>query len=391
MKIKSIEIFHINAGWRPWSFLKITTNEDIIGWSEFTDSHGSPKGIEAVINELSDLIIGKNPILINEIITLLNLRTMQSPGSIIHKAIAGIENALWDIAGKSMNCSVNTLLGGGLRDKINLYWSHCGTSRVRAYDLIKKPRISTFDDLEVFSKEIKDSGFKAIKTNIAILGENPYIYMPGFAKSIGYPELNLSKKLLNDTILWISNLRNYLGNDIEIALDLNFNFKTDGYIKIVKALEDYDLNWLEIDIYNSESLRFIRNKLNIPISSCENLYGLRQFKPYLDNQSLDICSIDVIWNGLTEAIKIANLASINDISVTCHNFNGHLSTFISMQFCSLIPNLKIAEIDVDDVPWREEIFSEIPEIIDGFFKFNNKPGWGCEINEKKLKNFLWDK
>ena len=391
MKIKSIEIFHINAGWRPWSFLKITTSEDIIGWSEFTDSHGSPKGIEAVIYELSELIIGKNPILINEIITLLNNRTRQSPGSIIHKAIAGIENALWDIAGKSMNCSVNTLLGGGLRDKINLYWSHCGTSRVRAYDLIKKPRISTFDDLEVFSKEIKDSGFKTIKTNIAILGENPYIYMPGFAKSIGHPELNLSKKLLNDTVLWISNFRNYLGNDIEIALDLNFNFKTDGYIKIGQALEDYDLNWLEIDIYNSESLRFIRNKLNIPISSCENLYGLRQFKPYLDNQSLDICSIDVIWNGLTESIKIANLASINDINVTCHNFNGHLSTFISMQFCSLVPNLKIAEIDVDDVPWREEIFSESPEIIDGFFKFNNKPGWGCDINEKLLKNFLWDK
>ena len=307
MKIQTIEIFHVNAGWRPWSFLKITTNEDIIGWSEFTDSHGSPKGIEGVINDLSGLIIGKNPLMINEIINLLNLRTRQSPGSIIHKAIAGIENALWDIAGKSMNYSVNSILGGCLRDKVNLYWSHCGTSRVRAYDLINKPRISSFDDLQIFCEEIKNSGFKAIKTNIARLGENPYIYMPGFAKSVGYPELNLGKSLLNDTVLWISKLRYYLGNDIDIALDLNFNFKTDGYIKIGRALEEYDLSWIEIDVYNSDSLRFIRNKINIPISSCENLYGLRQFKPFLDNQSIDICSIDVIWNGLTESIKIANL------------------------------------------------------------------------------------
>ena len=62
-----------------------------------------------------------------------------------------------------------------------------------------------------------------------------------------------------------------------------------------------------------------------------------------------------------------------------------------MHFCSLIPNLKIAEIDVDDVPWRDEIFTEKPKIIDGNFIFNNKPGWGCDVNEKQIKNYLWDK
>ena len=390
MRIDKIEVFHANGGWRPWTFVKILTSDGLVGWSECSDSHGSPKGIEGVINDLSGLILGKDPLLINQILCLIYSRTRQSKGSIIQKAISGIENALWDIKAKSMNCPVNSLFGGDLRKNINLYWSHCGTSRVRASNLIKKPQISNFDDLRIFTDEIKKSGFNAIKTNIAILDENPSIYMPGFAKSIGFPELNMSRKLEDNLVLWISNFREYLGNQFEIALDLNFNFRTDGYIKIAKLLEEYNLAWLEIDLYNEKSLRFIRDKINIPISSCENLYGLSQFKPFFDSESIDICSIDVIWNGFLESIKIANLAELNNINVTCHNFNGHLSSFISMHFCSLISNFRIAEFDVDDVPWKDELFSHKPIINNGNFEFNNRPGWGCDVNENALRKYLWE-
>lgn len=390
MRIKNIQVFHANGGWRPWTFVKITSSDGIEGWSECTDSHGSPKGIEGVINDLSDLLIGKDPREINKVLFLLHSRTRQSPGSIIHKAIAGIENALWDILAKEMNCPVNHLFGGKTRDNINLYWSHCGTSRVRAYQMISKPRISKIDDLELFAQEIKDSGFRAIKTNIARLSEDPHIYMPGFAKSEGFPELNTNNQLENDIILWISNLRKNLGENYEIALDLNFNFKTDGYIRVCKLLEEYDLSWVEIDSFNVSSLSYIRNKINIPITSCENLYGVRQFKPFFDNNSIDFCSIDVIWNGFSESLKIAELANINEINVSCHNFNGHLSTYISMHFCSLVNNFKIGEIDVDDVPWKDEIFSDIPKIENGSFIFNKKPGWGCNLNENALKKYPWE-
>ena len=164
MKIIDINVFHANAGWRPWTFIKITTDDGLIGWSESSESHGSPKGIEGVISDLKILLIGKNPLEINKILSLLYSRTMQSNGSIIQKAIAGIENALWDIKGKSLNVSVRELLGGSVREKVELYWSHCGTSRVRASELINKPKIQTLDDLEIFSEEIKHSGFKTIKT-----------------------------------------------------------------------------------------------------------------------------------------------------------------------------------------------------------------------------------
>ena len=391
MKIDKIEVFHANAGWRPWTFVKIETSEGIIGWSECSDSHGSPKGIEGVINDLKDLLIGENPLKINKIVALLSSRTKQSPGSIIQKAIAGIENALWDIKAKSLNLPVNELLGGAVRDNIELYWSHCGTSRVRASHLIEKPRISNLKDLENFSQEVIHSGFKSVKTNIVILGKEPYIYMPGFAKSKGWPNLNCSNQLIKDIEKWVSSFREFLGEDKNIALDLNFNFRNNGFIKISKALEKYNLAWIEIDSFDPISLKEIKDSINIQINSCENLYGLRQFKPFFESKSMDIASIDVIWNGLSESIKIANTAEINDINVSCHNFNGHLSTFISMHFCSIINNLLIAEFDVDDVPWRDELFTDRPIINNGKFEFNKKSGWGCDLNEKALKKYKWMK
>ena len=387
MKIEKVEVFHVKAGWRPWTFVKISTSEGICGWSECTDSHGSPKGIEGTINDLSDLILSQNPLQINKILCLLHARTKQSPGSIVQKSIAAIENALWDIKGKSLNLPLNQVLGGAIHNEIDLYWSHCGTSRVRAADLIEKPQIKNLNDLESFANEIITSGYRSIKTNIAVLDDEAYVYMPGFAKSSEWPILDISQKIIKDADRWISGLRNFLGDKINIALDLNFNFKPEGYIKIAREIEKHNLSWLEIDSYDPETLNYIKNAIKIPITSCENLYGLRQYKPFFDARSMHTVSVDVIWNGLTESIKIANLAEINEMNVTAHNFNGHLSTFISMHFCSLINNLKIAEVDVDDVPWKDELFSFKPTINEGKFIFNNQSGWGCELNEKILAKY----
>mgnify|MGYP003689569751 FL=1 len=94
MKILDIQIFHVDAGWRPWSFIKISTNQDLVGWSECTDSHGSARGIQGVVEDLKPLLIGEDPTNINDLLWKMHARTRQSPGSIIHKAIGGIENAI---------------------------------------------------------------------------------------------------------------------------------------------------------------------------------------------------------------------------------------------------------------------------------------------------------
>jgi len=382
MKITDVKVLHCDAGWRTWSFVKVET-DFLYGWSEVTDSHGSPSGIEGVVRDLKLLLIGEDPRNVEALYWKLYSRTRQSVGSIITKAIGGIENALLDIKGKYYGVPVYELFGGAVRNRIPLYWSHCGTSRVRAYTHVNRGAISSLEDVPEFIKEIRESGFRVIKTNIPIFTPEPHIYMPGFARTPGGPELNVTREVADAIDSWILALETRL-YPISIILDLNYNFKQEGYIKIGQMLEEFGLLWLEIDSYSPESLEDIRSSIQIPICSGENLLGARQFKPFFDARSMDIASIDVIWNGFIRSLEIAALANLYELNCTVHNYNSHLSTIISAQFCACIPNFRIMEYDVDDVPWRDELCTPIPNIKDGVLTIPDGPGWGIEVNEEVL-------
>jgi len=382
MIIKDIQIFHCNAGWRVWTFIKIETEGGLIGWSECTDSHGSHHGIEGVIRDLKPLIIGKNALNREKIYWLLYSRTRQSHGSVVTKAIGGIENALLDLQGKFFNVPVYQLFGGALRDKIGLYWSHCGTTRVRAAEVCGVRPIRDYSDLGFFTDELLSSDFRAAKTNIIILDDNDsHVYMPGFAKAPhGWPELN-SDWAIDNFYLWVDILSKFSG---DLIVDLNYNFKTEGYIKVGNMLEPYNLLWLEIDTYDPKSLRIIRDYVNIPICSGENLYGACQYRPFFENYAMDICSIDILWNGFVRSREIAALANLYELNVTPHNYYSHLATFIAANFCACTPNLRLMEYDVDDVPWRDALVTTIPDIHSGEMLLPTAPGWGTEINEEVL-------
>lgn len=389
MKITDIKVLHCDAGWRPWTFIKITADDGLVGWSECTDSHGSPRGIEGVVKDLSPLLIGQDPRAVEKLYWQMYSRTRQSPGSIIQKAIGGIENALLDIKAKAIGVSVYELFGGAVREEIPLYWSHCGTSRVRAWEVIEKKQIKSVKDVKKFGEEILKSGYSSIKTNIPLLGDKPQIYMPGFFKSSGGPELNPTSDILYAAETWVGAFRDALQEKVDIILDLNFNFKTEGYIRMARALEKFNLLWLEIDSYDPRALLEIKRAINMPVCSGENLYGSRQYRPYFEEHAMDIASIDVIWNGFMQSKKISDLAELYEINVTPHNFNSHLSTFISAQFSGSIPNLRIMEVDVDDVPWRDELFTKLPQIKNGSMKIPNGLGWGTEIKEEIIKKHPW--
>ncbi|PIS05309.1 MAG: mandelate racemase/muconate lactonizing protein [Candidatus Buchananbacteria bacterium CG10_big_fil_rev_8_21_14_0_10_42_9] len=382
MKIENVEFLKCDAGWRQWLFIKITTNTGLTGYSECTDSHGSPSGIAGVVSDLKPRLIGKNPLAFEAIYWELYAATRQSVGSIIQKAIGGIENALLDIVGKHHNVRVCDLFGGPIRDTIPVYWSHWGTTRVRAADKVGVPQLKGLDDVAKFVSQTKAMGFNTIKTNIACFKPEPHIYMPGFN---GPAELNYSQTLLNDLEQYVKTIRSAGGDEFGIIVDLNYNFKTDGYKKVAKVLEPYNLTWLEIDSYDAKALAQIKEHTTTPICSGENLYGVRQYKPYLENYSMDFASIDVIWNGFVQSKKISDLAEVYEMNITPHNYYSHLATFISAQFAALVPNLKTLEVDVDDVPWKDELTSAKPEINQGILTLNDKPGWGCDINEDVLK------
>ena len=162
---------------------------------------------------------------------------------------------------------------------------------------------------------------------------------------------------------------------------MNFNFKTEGYLQVTRALDDLGLSWFEIDIYDPASLRRIRDNLRTPVASCESLFGLRGFKPFFEHYAMDVAIIDVPWNGIFTSLKIAALAESFEVNIAPHNFYGNLSTLMSAHLCAAVPNFRIMEIDVDDVPWKDDILTLAPTIENGRLQLPNGPGWGAELNE----------
>jgi len=385
MRITGCETLHCNAGWRNFSFLKLLTNEGLIGISEYNESYGS-KGLTAVIEALVDALIGDDPRRHELASQKLYAMTRQAHGGVNQQAIAAIENAMLDIKARSLGVPVYDLLGGAVREELPLYWSHCGTYRMTEENakMMGRPHLTGLDDLAALGAEVREQGFKALKTNIFLFGEDPPRHFPGFARGPGWPELNADKRLAEALKRQLGALREGAGNDTGILLDLNFNFKTEGYLQICHNLDDLGLFWFEIDLYDPEALRHIRNSVTTPIASCESLFGLRGFKPFLDNYSMDVAIVDVPWNGIFTSFKIAAMCEAYEINCAPHNFYGHLSSMMSAHFCAAIPNFRIMEIDIDDVPWKDDIVTNPPVIENGVLKVPKNPGWGTDLNEAEI-------
>lgn len=383
MRIIGIESLHCDAGWRVWSFLKITTDEGITGWSEYNESYGSP-GLSEVIGRLSESLIGEDPRPVERHTARLYAKTRQAPGGMIAQAIAAIENALVDIKARSLGVPVAALLNGPIRDRLRLYWSHCGSYRLEHAALLGTPRLGGLEDVVALAAEVREKGFTALKTNIFRFDlEQPVMHQPGFALNAGWPELNVDRDMLRLIAEQMEAFRNGAGEGIDLLLDLNFNFKAEGYRQVVRAVEEFDLMWLEIDQFDPDALAFIRRGTSTPIASCESLFGRRQFRPFLDAGAVDVAIVDVPWNGILESMKIAAMAEAYELNCAPHNFYGNLSTMMSAHFCAAIPNFRIMEIDIDDVPWKDEVVSP-PEIQDGHLILGDSPGWGVEVDEAAI-------
>lgn len=382
MKITTIESLHCNAGWRNLSFLKISTDDGIIGYSEYNQSYGS-KGLSTVIDQLTPVVTGKNPLDHEVIFATLYATTRLAPGGINAQAIAAIENALLDIKGKALGVPVHRLLGGAVRDRLRLYWSHCGTYRMHesTAGFLGKPTLKSLDDVRALGEEVRTRGFTGLKCNAAVFGDRPYTH--GWRRS--FPDRNAEKSLTRAVYDQIAAFNEGTGGEVDILLDLNFNYTVEGYIRMIRALTPLELFWCELDIHNAEALAYVRGRTDTPIASCESIYGIRDFRPFFQHKSVDVAIVDVPWNGIWQSYKIAAMADAHDVNVAPHNFYGHLATMMSAHFCAAVPNFRIMEIDVDDVPWKDDLVTHPPEIVDGHLLVPDRPGWGCDIDEDALR------
>jgi len=383
MKITRVKPILCDGGWWPWVFAKVETDEGLVGYGECGDNRAMNLGVAGCIQDFETILLGQDPRPVEKLYADMYRLARQSPGGVAQKAIAGIEVALWDIKAKALNVPIYELFGGPHREKIRLYWSHCGTYRARNSEMLGTPPLRTMDDIANLGREVVSRGYTALKTNIVVPGEP--------ASVIGTVDGNINNKIISAIERLMGTFREAVGDDVDICLDLNFNFKTEGFIRAAKAVEPFNLMWLEIDTYDPEALLQIKQSTSVPICSAESLYLGRGYKPFLELHAMDVAMVDVPWNGFTESRRIAALADMYETMIAPHNYYSHLSTFMSAQLCASVSNVKIMETDVDSAPWRDDIITEIPDIKDGYLNISKKPGLGAELNEKEIAKHPWPK
>ena len=390
MKITNIETFIVDAGWRPWIFVKMETDEGITGYGECSDGK-TPNGVVGTIQDLKPVLLGQDPRAYEMRFWDMIRATRQSPSGIAAKAIAGVELAMIDIKAKALGISVVELFGGPTREAVRVYWSHCGTSRMRAYDLMGVPPLRNMDDIAALGREVVSKGFTALKTNILLPGEAASTYFHGFGAGLGTTDQAITPQLLRHIETLIGTFRDAVGPDVDINLDLNFNFKPEACMRIAKVLEQFDLLWLEIDMYDHEAIRQIKESTSTKICTGENLFYMREFIPYFESRAADVFMIDIPWNGFAQSKKVGDLAEVYQLNVAPHNYYSHLASFIGASLCAVLPNVRIMEVDIDDVPWKDDLTTNVPEIMDGYMKIPAGPGWGTDLNEEALRAHPWEK
>ena len=382
-RIANVEILACDAGWRNYHFVKATTDDGAVGWSEYDEGFGSP-GVSAAIERLSTRVVGQNAFQHERVYAELFAATRPATGGVVAQALGAIENALLDAKAKLLGVPCYELLGGKVRDSVRVYWSHCATWRIN-HPAWYKPPIESLDGVKAIGREVREKKFTALKTNIFTYeGGKPTGWRPGFGSPF-QPEINVDRKVLRDLRTHLEAIREGAGPDVDILLDLNFNAKTEGYLKILRAIKDLDMFWIEIDSFNPEALGLIRRQSLHPISSCETLLGLREFLPYFREQAMDVAIIDTPWNGVWQSMKIAAAAEAYEVNVAPHNFYGHLCSMMNAHFSAAVPNLRIMEIDIDRLAWDHELFTHVPDIRDGYLVLPDRPGWGTEPNEEALR------
>ena len=385
MKIRKLETLHCDAGWRNFFFLKITTDNGLVGWSEYSEGWGYG-GVTPVIARFGAELIGADPRRVEAISARLHAMIRPSRGGVLHGAVAAIENARLDLKAKALGIPVAELFGGIVRDRLPVYWSHCGTYRARHADILGVAPLKSLDDLVRLGDEVRRRGFKALKTNYLQFDGGGFAnFSPGTARSSGWPELNCDAALLDGIRDQLSALRQGAGPQMGLLLDINFNFKTEGFIAVARAAEAARLVWLELDSYDPAALSLVRHAAPMPVASCEHLFGRRDYRPFLDAYAMDVTIVDVMWNGYLESLKIAAMAEAYEVNVAPHNYYGPLADLMAAHFAAVVPNFRIMEIDIDTVPWQRDLVNHPGTVEHGQFLLPDRPGWGAEVNEEAVR------
>jgi galactonate dehydratase len=355
MKIKKVDVYFV----RPrWCFVEIQTDEGISGWGEPV-IEGRATTVKAAVEEMTPYLIDKNPMQIEDIWNTLYRAGFYRGGPILMSAIAGIDQALWDIKGNYYNAPVYELMGGACRNKMKVY-SWIGGDRP--------------SDVAKAAKEKQEQGFKAIKMNAT----EELQYIDTYDK-------------IDAVLERVASIRESVGKYFGIAIDFHGRVHRPMAKVLAKKLEEFDPMFLEEPVLseNMESFADVARACNIPIATGERLFSRWDFKRLLNTGAIDIIQPDLSHaGGITEVKKIASMAEAYDVALAPHCPLGPIALSACLQVDATCHNAVIQEQSIGihynennsvlDYVFNKEDF----EFKDGYVDLPKKSGLGVEINKE---------
>lgn len=385
MKITNVKTFIVDGVFRPWTFVKVETDSGIVGWGDCTEWQAA-YSVAGTVNQLGEIMIGRDPMAAEAAWWEMASFMVRQRGGIAYKAMSGIDSALWDIRGKALGAPVWQLLGGKMRDELPLYWSHRGSDRLRYSDQLEVKKLSSLDGIRELCEEVLEQGFTGIKTNMLALDDLPAL--PEKRNGVGNSG-QITHAQIQNAVSIVGAFREALGPEIGIALDTALSFRLGGAIKLARALEPFNMMWLETETWDPGSLRTVRESTMTTICHGESLMGPEEYLPFLEIHAQDVVMPDFAWNGITMGKKICDLAHLYDTAVAPHNCHSPMNTLVSANICAVIPNFMILEFINDDAPWRDDIMTHPFEVRNGNLQIPDRPGLGSDLIESELEKHPW--
>ena len=355
MKITKLTTYSVPP---RWLFLKIETDDGIVGWGE-PIIEGRAATVAAAVDELSDYVIGKDPRNIEDIWTVLYRGGFYRGGPILMSALAGIDQALWDIKGKALDVPIHELLGGKVRDKIRVY-SWIGGDRPSQTAAAAKAAVG--------------AGFTAVKMN----GTEEMQYIDTWAK--------VERSIAN-----VSAVREAVGSSVGIGVDFHGRVHKPMAKVLINELEPYKLMFIEEPVLseNIDGLLATLRNTPTPIALGERLFSRWDFKTILATGAVDIIQPDPSHaGGITETRKIAAMAEAYDVALALHCPLGPIALATCLQIDAGAYNAFIQEQslgihynktnDVLDYLADPSVFA----YEDGMVTIPNGPGLGIEVNQE---------
>jgi galactonate dehydratase len=354
VKIERIETFLCDAGWRPWVFVKVTTDDGLVGVGE-ASLEGRERAVAAAVDELSRLLIGQDANLIEHHWQRMHRHGFWRGGVILGSAISGIDQALWDLKGKRLGVPVYDLLGGPTRQRVRLYTHVGGTSPEKAAE---------------HAQQLVGAGYTALKMGV-----------PRAAAAAD------ERALLRSTVARVEAVRRAVGDEVDLMLDNHGQLAPGDAIELGRALAPFGLLFFEEPVPpdTPEALAKVADaKLPLRLATGERLFNKWDYRPVLEAGLVDVAQPDICHaGGLTELRKIAAMAESAYIKIAPHNPNGPVATIASVHLAAAIPNFLILEMAQQRL--RAEIQVHGLTIKDGWAELPDRPGLGIELDPEVIE------